>query len=122
MRNQTSRLKMLAPRLMAGKQRQVKTGVERITGHKWMQIRKLFALSNPQICAECDRQGNVGNGNELDHIVPLWAGGSNDFSNLQWLCYEHHRQKSSKETKMRESGDFNFDNKTSSHSRNEWGG
>ncbi|MFA5714415.1 MAG: HNH endonuclease [Candidatus Paceibacterota bacterium] len=32
---------------------------------------------------------------ELDHIIPLWNGGSNEDDNLQLLCRECHKNKSS---------------------------
>jgi 5-methylcytosine-specific restriction protein A len=104
------KLKTLPTRLQLSRSKRVKSGVERITGGKWVAIKKLFELSNPRICAECDRQGKVGNGDELDHIVPLWAGGSNDFKNFQWLCIYHHRQKSNAELSMRKEGIWNFEN------------
>jgi 5-methylcytosine-specific restriction endonuclease McrA len=34
---------------------------------------------------------------ELDHIVPLWNGGTNDPDNLQLLCYDCHKAKSKSE-------------------------
>ena len=30
---------------------------------------------------------------QIDHIQPIWAGGSNDASNLQVLCAQHNRYK-----------------------------
>ncbi len=44
---------------------------------------KLLRLQNGR-CAACgDKFGSNG---QCDHIVPLALGGSNDRSNLQWLC------------------------------------
>lgn len=40
-------------------------------------------------CAACGRYGRV----EIDHIVPLWAGGRSDPDNLRPLCVECHRGK-----------------------------
>jgi 5-methylcytosine-specific restriction endonuclease McrA len=37
----------------------------------------------------------------VDHIVPLWRDGSNDFSNLQALCETCHAVKSSCESTQR---------------------
>ncbi len=45
-------------------------------------------------CERCHRQVNR---LERDHTIPLWAGGSNDTSNLRWLCHECHRQKTTRE-------------------------
>jgi 5-methylcytosine-specific restriction endonuclease McrA len=38
---------------------------------------------------------------ELDHVVPLWNGGTNDPSNLQLLCHNCHVTKSRKEAQER---------------------
>ena len=44
-------------------------------------------------CAVCGSVGPL----ETDHIVPLHRGGSDDWSNLQSLCIEHHREKTARE-------------------------
>lgn len=42
-------------------------------------------------------------GEELDHIVPLDAGGAEyDAQNLQLLCTEHHRLKTARENAQRQ--------------------
>ncbi len=41
-------------------------------------------------CQSCGRQGT---GLQIDHIVPLALGGSNDLSNLQVLCGTCNRRK-----------------------------
>ena len=38
---------------------------------------------------------------ELDHVVPLIAGGSHDMANLQTLCSPCHRSKSAEESRER---------------------
>lgn len=56
----------------------------------------LYALmkkAGPRLCAKCLDEGSVGNGDELDHKIPLASGGSNEPSNLQWLCKRHHDEK-----------------------------
>ena len=45
------------------------------------------------LCTHCEAKGLVKLGEELDHIVPVSKGGSNDPSNLQMLCKECHAQK-----------------------------
>jgi 5-methylcytosine-specific restriction protein A len=104
------KINMLQPRISYKNNKNKISSNSRITGGKWVAIKKLFELSNPRICAECDREGKVGNGEELDHIVPLWAGGSNDFKNFQWLCRSHHIAKNKQELKMRQEGIWNFQN------------
>ena len=97
------RLKTLGTKLQINKatQHKISNGLARVKGSSWVAIKKSFERYNPRLCAECDRQGLVGNGDQLDHIMPLWAGGTNDHSNLQWLCREHHEAKTSKEVEAR---------------------
>jgi hypothetical protein len=38
---------------------------------------------------------------ELDHIIPKFEGGCHDTSNLQWLCEDCHRIKTSAEARRR---------------------
>ena len=97
------KLHTLPSRIQPSKLNKVNSNVigQRLTGSKWIGIKKAFELTNPRLCAECDRQGLVGNGDELDHIVPLWAGGGNNQSNLQWLCRDHHKEKTKKEATVR---------------------
>lgn len=38
---------------------------------------------------------------ELDHVVPLWAGGTSDRENLQVLCQPCHRDKTRLEARLR---------------------
>lgn len=45
------------------------------------------------LCLHCKAKGIVKLGEELDHIVPISKGGSNDHDNLQMLCKECHYQK-----------------------------
>lgn len=42
---------------------------------------------------KCEICGCIPGYLELDHIVPLWKGGTNEYKNLQLLCHECHRQK-----------------------------
>jgi len=45
-------------------------------------------------CAIC---GEVKDHTQIDHIVPLWNGGTDKVDNLQVLCYECHKKKSADE-------------------------
>lgn len=38
----------------------------------------------------------------IDHVMPLWAGGTNDLKNLQLLCTRCHRKKTVREEKERQ--------------------
>jgi 5-methylcytosine-specific restriction protein A len=61
-----------------------------------MALRERMFLTNP-LCAHCLEAGIVRVWEELDHIVPLFQGGTNDESNLAGLCRECHNKKSQKE-------------------------
>ena len=62
----------------------------------WQRLRKLVLHSEP-LCRECKRQGRLTPATEVDHIVPLAAGGTNDFENVQSLCHECHSRKTATE-------------------------
>jgi 5-methylcytosine-specific restriction protein A len=38
---------------------------------------------------------------QVDHRIPLAEGGTDDASNLQWLCVDCHRQKTEREKARR---------------------
>ena len=101
-----AKLTMLKPRLAAMTANRV-TMIEptkRIAGNSLYALIKRFERNNPRVCAECKRNGLVSYGAELDHIYPLHLGGSNALDNLQWLCVEHHQEKSKREEKNRAGG------------------
>ena len=97
--NQDMRLATLKPRVQTLKASRVQQieGTKRISGNSLYAIMKRFERMHPRICAECRRQGLVGFGDELDHIVPLHLGGKESDANRQWLCREHHAEKTARE-------------------------
>lgn len=58
----------------------------------WQQLRRLI-LSRQPLCVECERAGRIVAATEVDHIVPLAVGGTNDTDNLQPLCKSCHSRK-----------------------------
>ncbi|MBS7805775.1 HNH endonuclease [Rhizobiales bacterium TNE-4] len=44
-------------------------------------------------CAQCSLKITPGKRWDLDHVIPLSLGGSNDITNLQVLCQACHTQK-----------------------------
>ena len=66
--------------------------VKRITGRTLQTLRARLFRDHP-LCVVCEAKGSVSLARELDHIVPLYKGGSNDDSNCQALCVECHRDK-----------------------------
>lgn len=49
----------------------------------------------------CKRAGCDDPATDVDHIIPLWMGGTNRDENLEGLCPAHHRQKTSAEAGIR---------------------
>jgi 5-methylcytosine-specific restriction protein A len=75
----------------------------RIRGSALQKIRREKLLANPA-CEICMKQGIVTPAVEVDHIVPLWAGGKESDNNRQSLCTACHKEKSSQEASIRASG------------------
>lgn len=70
---------------------------ERGYGWLWQKKRKADMADDPPICAECLKEGIVAPGTQRDHIQPKHLGGSDDTTNLQWLCEACHYRKSARE-------------------------
>jgi len=74
--------------------------VERPRGRILQRLRTRIMQGQP-LCKMCEDKGLVTPGAEMDHIVPLFMGGSNDDDNLQMLCVECHRKKSADDLGVR---------------------
>lgn len=77
--------------------------VERMRGRP-AQRRRERILSERPLCVACERAGRVAAATELDHVVPLWKGGSEDDSNMQGLCHACHAEKTATEAAERATG------------------
>lgn len=97
------RLTALKPRVAFVRQRIQSHNVERIRGRA-NQRRRERILSERPLCVHCEAQGRTSAATEVDHIVPLWQGGSEDDSNLQPLCAECHNVKTVAEAQQRAGG------------------
>ena len=53
--------------------------------------KKVVASSQQWTCRNCNKILDASY--EIDHIIPLYKGGSNDLNNLQALCRNCHGQK-----------------------------
>lgn len=69
---------------------------KRRTGRRLQADRARLFRESP-LCVECQRAGVVRAATERDHIIPLAEGGTDDDSNIQGLCKEHHAAKSKRE-------------------------
>ncbi len=76
---------------------------ERLRGRPWSRIRQVILLRDP-LCLACLRNGVTIASVEVDHIVPIEKGGSDDDSNLQGLCHDCHTAKTADEQRVRFGG------------------
>lgn len=66
--------------------------MSRIRGRRLQTRRRRYLAEHP-LCARCDAFGRTSEAVELDHVVPLAKGGTDDESNLQGLCVACHKAK-----------------------------
>lgn len=59
----------------------------------WNQIRKDILQRDRNVCYKC----YLPTAQEVDHIIPLKEGGSNNYHNLASICIPCHRKKTSQE-------------------------
>ncbi|MBL1171813.1 MAG: HNH endonuclease [Chloroflexi bacterium] len=64
------------------------------------KIKQMMIEERGMICANCLKESDR---IELDHILPICDGGTNELSNFQLLCYECHKEKTRLEAKARNS-------------------
>jgi 5-methylcytosine-specific restriction protein A len=106
-----AKLQTLKPRLQAAGQRLAPFNpprpdtVPRVRGWKGMQDRERIRARDCGLCQECKRQGRVSVGTVVDHITPLWKGGSDDDANKELLCQTPcHDAKTAREARERGRG------------------
>ena len=69
------RLATLKPRVAFARQRIVSHHVDRTRGRA-NQRRRERILSAQPLCVQCEQHDRVALATEVDHVVPLWKGGS----------------------------------------------
>jgi 5-methylcytosine-specific restriction protein A len=75
------------------------TPIERIRGRRLMRIRARVLSASP-MCVLCQAVGRVRAATQVDHIVPIFKGGSDhpiDDSNRQALCDDCHKLKTAED-------------------------
>jgi len=55
-------------------------------------------LAKHPLCVMCEAEGRTEVATELDHIIPVSEGGSDNPDNVQGLCTKHHRSKTAKQS------------------------
>lgn len=53
------------------------------------------------LCVACESKGRVSAARELDHVIPLWKGGTDTDPNRQGLCIPCHTAKTQAEAAER---------------------
>ncbi|WP_111891608.1 HNH endonuclease [Acinetobacter sp. MB5] len=66
-------------------------------GRPWRRLKDKIHLRDEWACQCC---GRVTTELELDHIINVAQGGTDDESNLQSLCVECHKKKTQKESRL----------------------
>jgi 5-methylcytosine-specific restriction protein A len=61
-------------------------------GRDWQRARAYHLAHNP-LCEDCRERGLVVAATDVDHVLALSAGGTNDGSNLRSLCHACHSRK-----------------------------
>ncbi|WP_310011937.1 HNH endonuclease [Herbaspirillum frisingense] len=104
------KLTMLKPRLLPTStsrvaMQQASAGTTpRIRGRQWMKMKTDTLVASDHWCVACLAEGKHRIAVQVDHKTPLWRGGSNDPSNLQGLCKDHHDEKTAREAAERARG------------------
>ena len=104
------KLQTLKPRLKAASVARVplllaKPGtVERKRGSAGVKDRNNIKKRDFGLCQACRREGRSRPGHVVDHIKPLWNGGTNDATNLELLCTACHDRKTAAEAGQRARG------------------
>ena len=62
---------------------------------RWQRLRRMVLAQQP-FCVVCQRAGRVVAATDVDHIVPLSAGGTSAADNLQPLCHSCHSKKTAR--------------------------
>lgn len=78
--------------------------VERKRGSAGVRDRDRIRARDCGLCQECARKGLTAIGTAVDHIDPLWKGGSDDDMNKELLCTPCHDIKTAREAKERARG------------------
>jgi 5-methylcytosine-specific restriction protein A len=73
----------------------------RLRGRALQRRNTRIASRDFYTCQTCRRVTDRAGEGQVDHRIPLAEGGTDDASNLQWLCVDCHRQKTEREKARR---------------------
>lgn len=69
----------------------------RLSGWDWAKVRPRILARDGHLCQSCLQAGRYTQATEVDHVIPLSKGGSNDDDNLMALCHTCHGLKTATE-------------------------
>jgi 5-methylcytosine-specific restriction enzyme A len=90
-------MQTLKPRISIGSHAAIRIFGSRSYRKKSTVDRLRVCARDKHLCQACLEQGRVTLGDEVDHIVPLQQGGSDDDSNKRLLCRPCHKAKTARE-------------------------
>jgi 5-methylcytosine-specific restriction protein A len=61
-----------------------------------MQVRSVYLSEHP-LCLHCQHNKKLTKATQIDHIVPLFRGGLDDWDNYQPLCDDCHKGKTAQD-------------------------
>jgi 5-methylcytosine-specific restriction enzyme A len=73
------------------------TRQQRGYGATWDRTRAVVLQRDAGVCQPCRRHGIFHGGQEVDHVVAKERGGTDELDNLQTICREVHRAKTTAE-------------------------
>nr|WP_033762447.1 HNH endonuclease signature motif containing protein [Pantoea agglomerans] len=74
-----------------------KTAEQRGYGPEWRKLRNIVIKRDKGLCQPCKREGVIRPGSSVDHIIAKAHGGTDDPSNLECICTDHHKTKTARE-------------------------
>ncbi|WP_369913891.1 HNH endonuclease [Xanthomonas sp. NCPPB 3005] len=92
----TPRLETLAPRVQTMAQAVPTYGHGR-GGRPWRRKREAVLKRDQYLCQPCQRAGRITEATEVDHMLNLAEGGTDDDTNLQSICTDCHQAKTQAE-------------------------
>lgn len=82
---------------------------ERVRGRAAQRNRERILRRDSGLCQACLRRQRITIGHEVDHIIGLEQGGSDDDSNKELLCHECHTDKTARDNGKRSKTRFGPD-------------
>ena len=97
LRTMPSRVKPIGSRLESA-DKEARYGKGR-GGRPWRRIRNDVLRRDRYLCQPCKANGRNKLATEVDHIVPIFEGGSDAMANLQGICKACHDEKTKAEAR-----------------------